>query len=763
MKIFLGMVLAIAAIVLGICIVKTYREEHKLVKVVRRILIFGCVIILVNIWSLYTTSVGVCLFAYSLYFVSADWMLYYLLEFSIEYIGVEFEHYVKKNLMVLLLVADSISVMLNNVFEHLFSLNEVVVLGGNYFELKITPYFYIHYGIILMLVVFCLISLFYRSVNSPIFYRKKYLTIAIIMVVLVIMNAVAVQSAIDVSVIGYAIEGICIYYCVFVFSPQKLLPKTLFKVAQDMSVGLLVMDIEGKKLYNNGYAESLLDLDRPLKDKDDVCLEKWCQEKYMNTSEEFSVERTFYRDDEEFFLKIELQRMVDENKLLQGGYFVIYDRTEEVNNLKREKYLATHDTLTGLYNKQYFFEKTEKYVRRYSDKELYMVCTDIKDFKMINDFLGTKSGDQVLINFANIIREKIKGAVVYGRIGNDIFGILIAKSDFREKDFAIDNYSDLFAGIDKGASFPIINYIGVYEITEPEIPVSVMCDRARMAVATIKGDYHKRVAYYDNVMRETIMHEQELIHDLSGAIEEGQLKMYLQPQMDTSGRLLGAEALVRWIHPEKGQIMPGKFIPVFEKNGLISDVDIYMWETACKQLRKWKDEGREDLYISVNISPRDFYFLNIYQIFTELIEKYDIDSKNLKLEITETAIVMDFNRQLELITRLRQKGFIVEMDDFGSGYSSLNMLKDLHVDVLKIDMAFLKKAKDEERSKKILKMVIALSKNLDMPVITEGVETAEQVEFLAEMGCDMFQGYFFAKPMPVEDFEREYLNEVKKS
>ena len=222
-------------------------------------------------------------------------------------------------------------------------------------------------------------------------------------------------------------------------------------------------------------------------------------------------------------------------------------------------------------------------------------------------------------------------------------------------------------------------------------------------------------------------------------------------------QLVGGEALVRWIHPKKGAIAPGEFVPVFERNGLISDVDKYIWETACKQLRKWKNEGREDLYISVNISPRDFYFLNIFQVFTDLVKKYDIDPQNIKLEITETAIVMDFKRQLELISRLRRNGFVVEMDDFGSGYSSLNMLKDIHVDVLKIDMAFLKKAEDEERSKKILQMVIGLSKQLEMPVITEGVETKEQVKFLTEMGCDMFQGYYFAKPMSVLDFEKQYL------
>ena len=182
-----------------------------------------------------------------------------------------------------------------------------------------------------------------------------------------------------------------------------------------------------------------------------------------------------------------------------------------------------------------------------------------------------------------------------------------------------------------------------------------------------------------------------------------------------------------------------------------------MWETACKQIKKWNENGHEDLYISVNISPRDFYFLDIYQIFTDLIKKYDISPKSLKLEITETAIVMDVKRQMELIGKLRDAGFIVEIDDFGSGYSSLNMLKDLYVDILKIDMVFLRKSNDEERSKKILQMIITLAKQLGMPAITEGVETVEQVEFLSEMGCEMFQGYYFAKPMSVLDFEKQYL------
>ena len=207
-----------------------------------------------------------------------------------------------------------------------------------------------------------------------------------------------------------------------------------------------------------------------------------------------------------------------------------------------------------------------------------------------------------------------------------------------------------------------------------------------------------------------IRSEQELIRDLDDAISQKQLQMYLQPQVSADGKILGAEALVRWKHPVKGMI-----------------------------------------------SPRDFYFLDVYQVFTELVETYAINPKNLKLEIAETAVVMDFKRQLELISKLRHYGFVVEMDDFGSGYSSLNMLKDIYVDVLKIDMVFLRKAEDEERSEKILQMIIALSKELGMPVITEGVETVEQVQFLNEMGCDMFQGYYFAKPMEVEQFEKLYF------
>ncbi|MFQ9934141.1 MAG: EAL domain-containing protein, partial [Lachnospiraceae bacterium] len=258
-------------------------------------------------------------------------------------------------------------------------------------------------------------------------------------------------------------------------------------------------------------------------------------------------------------------------------------------------------------------------------------------------------------------------------------------------------------------------------------------------------------------LRANALKEQELAGEIENARDTGQFTIYLQPQMNKDGEVLGAEALVRWLHPTKGLIMPGGFIGILEKSGMIARLDKYVWELACIKLREWKNQGITNMYISVNISPRDFYFLDIYKIFTELIDKYGIQPKNLKLEITETAIMMNLEKQLELIERLRNQGFIIEMDDFGSGYSSLNMLKDIKVDVIKIDMAFLGKTNDEMRAKKILKVMVELSKQLDMPAVVEGVETVEQVEFLKTIGCDIFQGYYFAKPMEVEAFEKRYM------
>ena len=233
--------------------------------------------------------------------------------------------------------------------------------------------------------------------------------------------------------------------------------------------------------------------------------------------------------------------------------------------------------------------------------------------------------------------------------------------------------------------------------------------------------------------------------------------MFLQPQLSGSGEILGAEALVRWIHPSKGLIPPIEFIPVFERAGLIHKLDQYVWRMACSKLSAWQSEGKGHLYISVNISPLDFYYVDIHEYITNLVQEYKIDPKSLKLEITETAIVNEAADNLLVIDKLRQSGFEVEIDDFGSGYSSLNTLKDIEVDAIKLDRIFLKETSHKEKRKVIMDNTIIMSKQLGIKVVSEGVETKEQVDYLVDAGCDVFQGYYFDRPISVPAFEEKYL------
>ena len=245
-------------------------------------------------------------------------------------------------------------------------------------------------------------------------------------------------------------------------------------------------------------------------------------------------------------------------------------------------------------------------------------------------------------------------------------------------------------------------------------------------------------------------------NQVTEAIKTRQIKPYLQPIVDSRGMLVGAEALVRWIHPEEGFMNPSDFIPVFERNGLITNVDRHMWKCACEILADWKSRNI-DSFISINISPKDFFFMDVVKELESLVEEYGIKPEKLRIEITETVVANGSVNVFEIITKLREYGFIVEMDDFGSGYSSLNLLKDLNFDVIKIDMQFLKDSERNMKAGLIINHIINMAEDLGMETLTEGVETAKQFEKLFAMGCKLYQGYYFSKPVPLSDFEKQWF------
>lgn len=759
MRVLVEIAFVVTFCVLLICIVRAQRSGKALGKIVARLLIVAEVSVASSAATVASHQYSLSVFAYSIFFISIDWLLYYVLRFVEEYTRVRESRKKPPMFLCTLLGLDGASLLLNNWFGHAFTCGESNFDGGvYYYVIGKTPYD-VHLFLSYLLVVIILGCLLWKVAKTPAMYRKKYLLVFFSLLAIILGDAVYVMTdmAVDVSVFIFIAAGLFVYYYSIEYSPRELVDRVLTMVVQEMGDAVLCYDVDGVCINANESARKLFGISESCGFWDQqTLLKRLGIKENMEACEDFEREWSGAPNGVKIYLKAQFRKLADGKGKYLGSFMIFHNRTAEVEKLQEEWYVMRHDQLTGLYNETYFYRRVQEQLEANPKEQFVLVCSNIRGFKIINDVFGTEAGDRLLIQTAERMKEHASPWLLYGRLEGDKFAVMMPRKRYRPEVFLSVVHE--VVGQDSGISYPVEIYFGVYEITDPTVPVSVMCDRAFMAVNTIKGSYDERIAYYDEALRDTVIEEQELTAELGDAMENGEIQMYLQPQVSTEGDLIGGEALVRWRHPKRGMLSPGVFIPIFEKSGFIVRLDRYIWEQACIQLQKWKRQGREHLSISVNISPRDFYYLDLYQILTELVEKYDIAPKNLKLEITETAIMQNLEKQLDLISRLQNYGFTVEMDDFGSGYSSLNMLKDIQVDVLKIDMLFLGKTKDEERSRAIIRTIISLSKQLGMLVITEGVETREQVDFLTEIGCDVFQGYYFAKPMPVEDFEKKCLH-----
>lgn len=417
-------------------------------------------------------------------------------------------------------------------------------------------------------------------------------------------------------------------------------------------------------------------------------------------------------------------------------------------------YTAERDELTGLYNRNAFYNHAREMLLKNPKEHFVLIRADIDRFKAYNDLRGTKAGDKLLAEFGKEMRRRSwPELAIFGHLEADHFCVLFPKNHL-SLDLRISNYQVWLDKIVPG--YRLISSIGIYDITDHDLDVSLMCDRALLALKTVKDTYGTKIAWYDESLRRQLRSEQALIEDMEQALLQEQFVIYLQPQIDyVNNSLIGAEALVRWKHPSRGLIPPGDFIPLFEKNGFIIQLDSYVWEKACMQLRHWIDKGYKQIVpISVNISRYDIEDPTVCDRLLGLVHKYDLSPMMLKLEITESAYMENPEKLLEMASRLQSMGFTVEMDDFGAGYSSLNTLKDVSVDVLKLDMRFLSKGWDDARGGLILSSVIRMARWLGLPVIAEGVETKNQAEYLKSLSCHYMQGYLFAKPMPIEEFEQ---------
>lgn len=693
-----------------------------------------------------------------LYFLATDWLVVYLMFFVADYTQITPPSKLPRRIIGFLTGVDSISFIVNTFTRHMYDLQirTAKELGEAYWAIDLKIPHALHRVLVYGIVLYSLCILSYRFIKVPAMYKNKYGSILFQILAVVGLNVLCsvLNTRYDYSVILYASLAMSICYFALYAAPRKLLQRIHFTVVEDSVIGLFSYDNDGKCVGANQMARELFAEKGDIHTVAEQYLTDWLEEHKDSSLSIIGAERTVIKNGEKKYIYVTYQKYSDKKRRYLGSSFQFEDRTEVVKKFKEETYRATHDILTGLLNREAFEDEVKRILSR-AQEPYCMVCSNIQDFKLINEIYGADVGDKLLLAQADMIRGEEEENTASARIYADKFATLMPRGSFNEQMFTENMNRVLDMG--QGNSFKPHFYLGVYDITDVNEPVWTMYDKAMLAINTIRGNYGKYVSHYKEELLEHIMEEREVLGGFDIAIEEKQFNMFLQPQISNNGTIVGAEALVRWIHPEKGLVNPGVFIPALEKGGLIHRLDLYMWECAAKKLEEWKKQGKDDLSISVNISPKDFFHLDICKAFRSLAENYDFDVKKLKLEITESVLIENVGEIMKTLDALHSLGYDIEIDDFGSGYSSLGMLKDINADILKIDMIFLQETKNRGRSNTIIKNIISMSKDLGMPIIMEGVETKEQVDFLMSAGCDMFQGFYFAKPMSVENFEKEYM------
>ena len=444
---------------------------------------------------------------------------------------------------------------------------------------------------------------------------------------------------------------------------------------------------------------------------------------------------------------------------------VILARCERIIELYENKSIirsAEKDDLTGLYTREFFFEYIRKIENFFEDHASDAIVLNIEHFHMINEMYGREVGDAVLRRTGLTMMDLFESQECIGcRTEADTFFFYVDHRD--DYTGAFDGLHEELAQISK---MPNIRFrIGIYQNVDKHASPEVCFDHAKIACDRIRGDYTRRVAYYSKELSDRELYHERLINDINAGIENKDFVVYFQPKYAIQGvepRLTSAEALIRWNHPELGMISPGDFIPLFESNGLIQKVDNYVWSEAARQIKAWKEEYDYEIPVSVNVSRIDIYDPELESNLLSILEENGLTPDDLLLEITESAYSENGNSLIEVVESLREKGFKIEMDDFGSGYSSLNMITTIPIDVLKMDMKFIRNMLKDEKSLKLVGLVMDIAKFLNVPVVAEGVEDEKQLITLKDIGCDIIQGYYFSRPVPPAEFAEFLLTEKEK-
>lgn len=520
-------------------------------------------------------------------------------------------------------------------------------------------------------------------------------------------------------------------------------------------------------LYKIGYAQNGLEAMDLIK-RDAHTLSLVILDLHMPKLDGFSLLKTLHADNE--LRRIPVIVLTSEKwsevQCLQNGAAdfitkpfdapqIIRARVEHSIELAEDKVIiheTERDSLTGLFNKEFFFEFAKKIVRMNGHKAMDAIVIDINRFRIINELYGRAYGDLLLKKIGGCVHQAVQeyGGLACRSDSNSFFVYIPHENDISQLIEQFIKTTQGVIGDDK-----ISMRIGIYSDDDDSLDIQMRFDRAKLACRKLHNTYSTCYNLYNSELHDKELFHEKLINDMDKSLEEKQFQVYYQPKYNIRGNvpvLSSAEALIRWFHPDYGMISPGVFIPLFENNGLIHKLDRFVWDQAAGQIRKWKDSFGITVPVSVNVSRVDMFEPKLGEELTEIAANNGISTAELLLEITESAYTDNSQQISDAVSSLRSFGFKIEMDDFGSGYSSLNMLTALTFDALKLDMAFVRNICTDNRAARLVGIIIEIARLLEVPVIAEGVEKKEQMELLKTLGCDIIQGYYFSKPLPSDEF-----------
>lgn len=626
-----------------------------------------------------------------------------------------------------------------------------------YWSISLKMGMYIHFILVSSIVIYTFYVLIKKIKSEPGFYKQRFLFFAILYMLTILSGffTYIFDLKIRLTFLLYGLMGYFLFQHNLYKSYDRIKNITIKSIIDNFQIATFWFDDENKLVYKNGKAEKIFtDKLNWNKFQYERFLQKFVNKNYARNLDVVKSEEIFFIDGKEFVFEIIYRKLYEEKRYI-GCYLNFADITEETEKAKQNYYLANYDSLTGIYNRDNFFETADEKIRNYPDAKWLMICWNIKGLKIINDLFGVENGDKILQFQAQYLRKNIKNPNVYGHIVDDKFAILIQKKDFQSTLFYEKMLDIIKMSDDK--YYNVEFNIGIYESSNVIESSKYMYDKALMAIENIPESSKEIIAIYNESIMKSYLDNRAIINDFNYALSNSQFMLYLQPVFNKNNDVIGAEALTRWNKPGVGIVLPEQFLYFFEKSGLLYKLDMYIWEKVAQKIKYWDTIGFSDLFISINISLSDIYYFDVYDYLCNLVEKYSINPKNIKLGIKEALLINDSEKIKQLLLKFVEKGFDIEIDDFGSRYCSLNILKDIDVKYLRINMISIEEINSYATKKIILQYLISLAKELEINIIGDDVESEEQLNFLIEENVDIFQGFFFSKPLNEKQFEKNYL------